>query len=609
MPIRWWGRAGLVAAFLGISLAHAQTLNNASLNGKYFFRHVSLSVDVAGNLADPRSLLGTITFDGLGHYSFAAQLVEGGGAPVPLTGSATYSVDPAGFVSLDSPARQGEKVNARLGPEALVGSATESAAGSYDLFIAVPAATNPVTVSSVNGSFWAVSWEVPADLFSNLRTSMFNLNFSGNGTIANFTVNGHAANLSSSTLNITGATYTVGSDGTVNAAFGPPSASALFSGNRTVYLSADGNVFIGGTLASGVHDVLIGVKAVTGASNASWSGPFWTTGLRHDSTAITSYVGSAVAGGAGSVLLTRRLKISGGVGNLDFTAANGYSLQADGSGTEDLSQVSVGAGGGAFVGTTLSSSDPSAYDIFFGSRMPPVSGTGLFLNPQGVQNVGSFAPTGNPIAPGELIYLYVSGLNVSPQSATPPYPASLGGVTVLINGTAAPLYQVTPTRLVAVVPYATQGPTANIQVASGGAQSNTVSVPLAGAAPGIFSQTQNGTGAGAIRHANYDTVTAGEPAAGGETVSVFLTGLGAVNPPLKDGFGGSANPLSNTVATPSVLIGGQPGTVTFSGMSSYPGLYQINVTVPPIPPGVNTLPLAIQVGSAFHDQVNIPVQP
>ena len=45
----------------------AQTLGNQTLTGKYYFRHVSLGTDGVSpsNLTDARSLIGTITFDGL----------------------------------------------------------------------------------------------------------------------------------------------------------------------------------------------------------------------------------------------------------------------------------------------------------------------------------------------------------------------------------------------------------------------------------------------------------------------------------------------------------------------------------------------------------------
>ena len=589
--------------------AVSQTLNNQSLTGKYFFRHISLGTNAANQLTDARSLLGTITFDGSGGYSFTAQLDLGIGAPVIQSGIGAYSVDPAGFVTLDNPIRTGETVNARYGTEALVGSTTESAGNDFDLFIAIPAPSSPTNLSSLSGGYWNATLEFPGGSFASARNTTFNLNSSGTGTFSNFTVNGHAADLSSGQLltqPVTGAGYTMASDGTATFSFG--TSSNLLNGTKTVYRSKDGNILLGGSTANGSHDLLIGVKAISGATNASWSGGFWGAGLRSDALAVTGYAGSAVSGGAGKLVWTRRLKVLG-FGNLDFTGVNSYSLNADGSGTAELAQVAVGASGDAFLGSSVSAEDVNGYEIYFGVRMPTLSGSGVWINPQGVVNPTSFSPTGNPISPGGFIRVYGSGWAQSSMTAIPPYPPALDGVTVLVNNTPAPIYAVTPTTIDFMVPFSTQGPTASLVVQSAGWSSNIVRVPVAATAPGVPSIGQNGIGFAILQHADYTQVTPDHPAVGGEPILIYLTGLGAVTPPIADGTGDTFNPLITTVAQPSVLIGGFPTTVLFSGLTAYPGLYQINVTMPPVPPGVISLPLAIITPNAYHDQVDIPVQP
>ena len=112
----------------------------------------------------------------------------------------------------------------------------------------------------------------------------------------------------------------------------------------------------------------------------------------------------------------------------------------------------------------MSTADPGAYEIYFGVQAPARSGTGVFLDPLGVTSAASFAPAGNPIAPGEFIALFGSGLAKSLQTASVPYPKTLNGVTVTINGTAAPLYFVSTGQINCIVPYSTTGPTASIVV-------------------------------------------------------------------------------------------------------------------------------------------------
>ena len=105
-------------------------------------------------------------------------------------------------------------------------------------------------------------------------------------------------------------------------------------------------------------------------------------------------------------------------------------------------------------------------------------------------------------------------------------------------------------------------------------------------------------------------VNSAKPAISGETVLFFLTGMGAVSPGVADGTAGGANPLSQTTAAPiGVYIGGQPATVLYSGLApGFPGLYQMNVTLPAVVFFPGNLPVAIVTPNAVHDQVDIVVQ-
>ena len=100
-----------------------------------------------------------------------------------------------------------------------------------------------------------------------------------------------------------------------------------------------------------------------------------------------------------------------------------------------------------------------------------------------------------------------------------------------------------------------------------------------------------------------------KPAAAGETVLVFLTGLGTLTPSLTDGTAGNAGTLYRADTDVVVYVGGQPATVLFKGQApGFPGLYQLNVTLPQGLKGPGNLPLAIQTQHAYHDQVDIPIQ-
>ena len=603
----------ILGGLLGSLPASSQVLTNQYLNGKYYLRQVSLVVGSDGT-TQAQSLLATVTFDGAGGYTFTGQQVTGGGAATAASGSGKYAVDPAGFVTVDNPLRKGDSVNARVGPEALVGSSTESTDGTYDLLVAIPAPSKTPTLA---GAYWAATLEFPGGLTGAAKNTFFNLTPGATaGNWANFTVNGHAANVAGGlpqTQAVTGSTYTLNSDGSGTVTFG---SGALLSGGKTIWVSADGNVILGGSANS--HDILIAVKAVSGATNSTWTGDFWGGGLRVDvGQAVSSYAGSAAARGLGFATWSKRYKMSG-AGAFDFTGVANYTLQSNGSGTSELAYVGLGAGNAAFIGSSIDPTAPNAYEIYFGAQAAALSGTGVFLNPRGVVNLASFSPAGTPISPGEFVALFGSGLATSTQQVkTLPFPLTLNNVSVLINGKQAPLYYVASDRVYLTVPWGTTGPTATIQVQNGTAKSNVVTVPVAATAPGVFSLDQTGAGAAAIRHLDGTVVNAQSPAVKGETISIYLNGLGAVTPALGDGAAAQSNPLNWTTLPGGtacdaksfcLLIGGLPAAISFSGLvPGLAGVYQINAIVPSIAV-TGSVPLAIETPNAFHDQVTIAIQ-
>jgi uncharacterized protein (TIGR03437 family) len=182
-------------------------------------------------------------------------------------------------------------------------------------------------------------------------------------------------------------------------------------------------------------------------------------------------------------------------------------------------------------------------------------------------------------------------------------------VTVTVNGKASPIYFVSAGQINFLVPYATTGSTATIAVQNNGANSNTVTVPLAATSPGVYTLDQSGSGPGAILHADFSLVNASNPATAGETVLVYLTGMGTVNPSVSDGTAGTPTTLYRSNADVGVLVAGKPAAVSFNGLApGFPGLYQLNVTLPSPLGASGNVPLVIQTNNAYHDQVDIPVK-
>jgi uncharacterized protein (TIGR03437 family) len=76
-------------------------------------------------------------------------------------------------------------------------------------------------------------------------------------------------------------------------------------------------------------------------------------------------------------------------------------------------------------------------------------------------------------------------------------------------------------------------------------------------------------------------VTVTKPAAIGETVAAFMTGLGPVSPAVIEGSAGPVNPFSETTLALSAYVNGVSAPIGYAGLAPYlAGLYQVNFTVP-----------------------------
>lgn len=71
------------------------------------------------------------------------------------------------------------------------------------------------------------------------------------------------------------------------------------------------------------------------------------------------------------------------------------------------------------------------------------------------------------------------------------------------------------------------------------------------------------------------------PVAPGESLSLYMVGLGATDPPVTTGSLGPAAPLAATVTKPTVTMGGLPAEVVSSVLVTwFPGIYQVTFKVP-----------------------------
>jgi uncharacterized protein (TIGR03437 family) len=193
----------------------------------------------------------------------------------------------------------------------------------------------------------------------------------------------------------------------------------------------------------------------------------------------------------------------------------------------------------------------------------------------GVANAASFAPRLSQVAVGSYITIFGQNLGDSAQP---------NATSVNLGNRSLALTYVSDGQLNAQVPY-DLGAVNNdlpVVVRRGGAASVPTPVSIAPADPAIFTADQSGSGQGAILNAITGVLAdANGPVKAGDIVAIYCTGLGQVDVKLNAGDVSPGSPLANTISKPTVLIGGQPAAVQFSGLApGFVGLYQINAVVP-----------------------------
>lgn len=637
----------LLAALSAPAIFAQDAGGNSLLTGSYRFRYVAtLNYNqTTGAVSETLASEGVITFDGAGNYAIAAgsqyldNTVKGGAfQTIPTGTTGTYVINSAGLGYITNPLLSGEYIFGSLTDGVFTGSTTESGQALNDLFIAILPGTPP-TNSSFTSPYWIGALDFAIGTDADLKNAMFEITPNGSGGLGSITVQGQANSQGQTALSqtISGGTYNFAADGNAQLSLPAPSGAStpaiMISGSRTMYVSADGNYVLGWNPAG--YDILFGVKALTASGTDSlYSGLYYVSGLS-DTPPISgqpqcstqSFWGSYSADGMQDEVEHQRLwsPFCSNGNSTDYATDNYTAISANGTAQDSLGNLLVfGAGGKGFIAISNSLGN---FGLTIGVHSPSYTPSSVFLNPVGVVNAANWDPITAGVAPGELITLFGSGLAATTVISTggQPFPTMLGNVQVMINGTAAPIYYVSPTQISVIAPYGlinvltNNGYQAPVQVNNGGFLSNQISIYVTDAESGYFSIGQNGIGDAIAEHANGSFVTESSPAAPGETIVMALTGMGLVTPSIPDGGIGPSSPLSyaNNFTTANELLVNfndyinnstqQQATVSYAGL--YPGLaglYQMNVTVPATV-GPGDVYVEIITDAADVEQVTIPV--
>jgi uncharacterized protein (TIGR03437 family) len=569
---------------------------DGQLNGAYYMRQVFYFVsDQAGDLGEAVNIQGTITFNGSGAYSFSGSILDtaaSSSTPVTFTTSGSYVVSASGegYISGVNPTYATDQIIGLVSHGIFIGSTTENSTGYNDLFIATPVSSTPATNATFNGSY-AIAYFDPTfgTTAPTGADALLTLTANGQGNIGTVNVTGYVStNTGASTQTLNNVTYSF-SNGAAQLNFGgTASDTTLIGGTELLYISPDGNFIFGGSY--NLFDIFVGVRAAT-SNPSSYDGLYYQAGLDLDETssgsALDSYFGSLQAFTGNIIGHQREFSLPYYEGSSDFTYYDAYTLNGDGSSTDlDFSQYYLSSSDGSIrigygIGPYLS--------LNVALMAPSLTGSGVYLSPVGVVNAASSAPFTAFISPGEFLTLYGSGLAPTTTSSGVPFPDNLAGVQVMINDVAAPIYYVSPTQISVVVPYIINPlSVAQIQVINNGSNSNVVTQFTGETSVGAFTNTpEGGIGYVAALHPDYSIVSPSSPAQIGETIAIFVAGMGPVNNQPADGTAASSTNLSTTTNTPDIYLTDSDGNLeqaaspAYSGLApGLAGLYQINFTMP-----------------------------
>ncbi len=266
--------------------------------------------------------------------------------------------------------------------------------------------------------------------------------------------------------------------------------------------------------------------------------------------------------------------------------------------------------------TAVSSTSATLQYQCYGSlpALPPPSAPGItqILNnysylPQFSANYG--------IAPSSLFI--VQGTNLADpgsiailQSSAPPgLPLTLNGTSISINvsGTtiSVPIYYAAPSQIAAVLPAKTPLGLGSITVARSGQANISALIEITAAAPGLASYYGTGSGpAIATDPVTGSLFTAANSARPGQTIVLWGSGLGADSSVSDTTF---TIPTKSLITPLQILIGGVQATISYHGSSGYPGVNQINVTIPAATlPGCSVSLIAMS-GDIVSNTLTLPI--
>ncbi len=368
---------------------------------------------------------------------------------------------------------------------------------------------------------------------------------------------------------------------------------------------------------------------LTLGQNIVISGPFTTANANIGSGIFTATLPSSslTSGGAAAAMFTAALSN----GTDSFTGTATLPLVLFTGAQTGTGSATVTGGTGAYVNATgsfptvsysVSGSLPSLTVSFTAAGTITTGGSGGPPPPTaptitGILNNYSFTPPGFPnsgIAQGALFIIQGTGMAdpsakaVLQSSASPGLPTTLNGasVKVTVNGTTTipGFYYAIAAQLALVLPSNTPVGTGQVTVTYNG-QSASFPIQVVQSAMGFDSYYQTGAGLGvATDNATGALFNYTNSIPPGTTVVLWGSGLG-----------GDSTRDTTFVAPPTAInnlahfyVGGVEASIAYQGASGYPGVNQVDITIPTnAPTGCNVSAVGVTAAGVPTNFIALPI--
>jgi uncharacterized protein (TIGR03437 family) len=192
-------------------------------------------------------------------------------------------------------------------------------------------------------------------------------------------------------------------------------------------------------------------------------------------------------------------------------------------------------------------------------------------------------------APGAVVNVTGANLGPSSQASSSPLPRSLANTFVAVEGVRAPLVIASSGQIELQIPDDLPAGNADVAVSVAGEMSNTFTASIQTSLPAILA---------IVHQSNGSAVSSADPAVAGETLVVYMAGLGTVNSNLIFGATVSARASAPTTVRPQATLGNMPVNVNMSELApGIVGLYRVTVAMPDTLPQGGAANFTVTTGS------------